>query len=537
MIDLTSFKGEIPKVSDRLLPTGYAAEAKNCDLDGGNLQAMKGTTFIQDVAAGTQTIFKMASSFLAWGSVVDVVRSLVADSGNRMLFSGAGYPKETNEALALASPPFPTYTRRLGIPAPTNALTVTLTGSAGSEVACSSSYVYTIAGKWEDGSEVESAPSPPTGVFEIYEGVTPTLTGFVDSSAEGVFTTHFRIYRLNAGNTGAEYQYVDEIYVTESRFDDLVDANDLAEVVPSTYWTSPDEALEGLTATSHGLVFGFKGNTIYPSDVFTTYAYPDAYSLVTESDIVGLGYTGSLVAVLTKTVPYMLLGQDPATLSLQRLGYQQPCVSARSVANIPGGLIYASADGLFRINEAGEGALLTVNLFTKKQWKALGPENLIGVYYDQSYYGFVTGSTTGFRLDLVSGDYRVFELAAPVYGVHYSPEADALYLIVEMAAGRKVVAWGNGPIMDYTWASGEISFSAQKIFTAGMVQGDFSVGDATMMFYVDGLLVHSKSLESDNIFRIPPVRGNVFQVKLEGKATIHRVLFGESVAQIVREVN
>lgn len=533
MIDISGFKGEIPRLANRFLPNNNAAAALNCNLDAGDLQPMKGVTAVQDVAANTTTIFKMQALFLQWAENVNVVRSLVADSGDRILFAGAGYPKETNASLSLISPPYPTNTRRLGIPAPTNALTITLIGTAGANLVREVSYVYTLVGKWEDGSEVESAPSPPTAVFKVYSGITLRLTGFTDAVAAGAFTTHFRIYRLNAGNVGAEYQYVHEMAVTTITYDDTKTDDDLGEVLPTTTWAAPVDTLAGLIATSHGLVFGFKGNTIYPSEVSILYAFPAEYSLTTESDMVGMGYTGSLVIALTKTVPYVLIGQDPFTLSIKRLGYQQKCVAARSIVNIPGGVVYASPDGLYLIDESGGGSLITEKLFARKQWKALSPENLFGFYHDESYIGFFSGTKNGFALHLGTGEYKPLVMAQNVYGGAYSADADILYLIQTKGVIREIVSFQTGTIADYSWTSKVFEINSREFYTTAKVNGDFSAGTVTLTFYVNGVLAATKTVADDKIFRVALPAGNSFQVKAAGKAKINRILLGRSVSEIV----
>lgn len=533
MIDIQGFKGEIPRVSNKLLPVEYAASSINCDLESGSLQPVKANSSIMDVAADIKTIHDMDGSFLQWAEAVNVVKSLVADSGNRIMYTGAGYPKDTNAALSLVSPPFPTNTRRLGIPGPTNPLVLNLVGTAGADVVHSSSYVYTIVGKWEDGSVVESAPSPPTAVFDVYSGITPRLTGFTNASAAGAYTTHFRLYRLNDGDISSEYQYVDEMTVSNGTYDDNVTADDLGEVLPTAEWTAPEEALTGLIATSHGLTFGFKGNTIFPSEIFIPYAFPSSYGLPTESDIVGLGYTGSLVVVLTETVPYILIGQDPLTLSLKRLGYNQKCVSARSIVNIPGGVVYASPDGLYLINEAGAGNLITKKLFKKKQWEALGPENLFGFYYDESYVGFFAGTNTGFSLHLETGEYKVIETDNAVYGGTYSAYADLLYLIQTKSAVREIVSFQSGTLADYTWVSKVFETSHRRGYTAGRVRGDFTAGSVTLSFYVGGVFAGSKTVSDDRIFRLNIPGGTSFQIKATGKATVDRILIGRSAIEVV----
>ncbi len=536
MIDISGFKGEIPKISNKLLPAEYASSSVNCDFESGNLQPVNGNTPIQDVEAGITTIHDMDGSFLQWAENVNVVKSLVADSGNRIMFTGAGYPKETNAVLSLVSSPFPTTTRRLGIPAPTNTLTISLEGVPGEDVVHSSSYVYTLVGKWEDGSEVESAPSPPTGVIDFYSGITPRLSGFTDATATGVYVTHFRIYRLNNGYSGSEYQYVDEMAVVTTTYDDSKTDDDLGEVLPTTEWTCPEETLSGLIATSYGLVFGFKGNTVYPSEVFIPYAFPASYSMPTESDIVGLGDTGGVVVVLTKTVPYLLVGQDPLTMSLRRLGYKQKCVSARSIVNIPGGVVYASPDGLYHINEAGTGSLITNKLFKKKQWKALGPENLLGFYYDESYVGFFAGTKTGFSLHLETGEYKPITTDENVHGGTYSAYADMLYLVQTKAATREIVSFQSGSSSDYSWISKLFETNSRRSYTAGKVTGNFTAGSVTLSFYVDGVLSATKEVSNDKIFRIKLPGGRSLQIKVEGMATVDRIMIGLSVIEIVRAV-
>ncbi|RLB94834.1 MAG: hypothetical protein DRH26_00095 [Deltaproteobacteria bacterium] len=540
MIDISQFAGEIPKLSYKLLPVNAAEVATNCDIETGRLQASKGVSSVTDVATGTQTIYRMNSGkFLQWTDKVNVVKSLVADSGYRILFSGDSYPKDTNADLALGSSSYPAATRRLGIPAPDTALTIGINGTPedDAEVLRACSYVYTIVGKWEDGSEVESAPSPPTAVIDQYDGVTFELSGFVNSELAGVYTTHYRMYRLNSGNYGAEYQFVDDFSTGTTTYPDNVDDADLGEVIPSTEWTSPDASLEGIIATSHGLVFGFVGNTIYPSEVFIPYAYPTVYSLVTESDIVGLGYTGSMVVVLTDTVPYVLIGQDPSTMSIQRLGYQQPCVAERSIVNLPGGVVYASADGLFSIGESGAGSLITKDIFTKTQWNDLSPENLLGFYYNDAYYGFFTGTVNGFRFDLTTGIYDSLSLSQPVYGGEYCPEDDLLYLIQTKSSVREIVSWGQGSYQDYTWKSKGFSSPGLLAYTAGFIQGDFDPGDIVFNLYVNGVLSFTTTIDSDDIFRISPKLGHTFQIEVIGKATIDRIVIGPSVTDIIEVIN
>lgn len=524
-IDLTSFDGEVPRLSDKLLPDANAATAKNCDLNSGSLGQIKGlTSGVMSIGATVATIFRRSSSFLTFTSLVNIVRSFVSSS-DRLIYTGDGYPKEYDGSSHI----------RLGIEAPTGALTIHLTGTAGEDDTTRDiSYVYTRVSKRADGSDVESAPSPPTAVVTVASSVSVAVSGFsVSGLPTGTVVSHYRLYRLTAGTTGAEYQFVMEITTAQGvgEVSDTVSDSDLSgEVLQTTYWTAPDNTLSGLVATSHGMLYGFVGNRVYPSEVFIPYAFPETYSMTVESDVVALGYTGSMVVVLTETVPYLLYGQNPETLELRRLGHPQPCVSARSVVNIPGGVVYAAPDGLFLINEAGQGTLLTKKLFTRDQWAAKGPENIIAFYYDESYLCFFSGAKTGFQISLDTGQYSVYEVPQNIYGGMYSPEDDKLYLIQTAGAARDIASWRTGTVLDYTWKSKIFSFSYLMAMSAGMVQGTF--GSVGLTLYVDGVAQTPITITDDDVFRMPPVQGSDFQVLLEGSASLDRVKIGQSMSEV-----
>ena len=63
MIDISVFKGEIPRLSDKLLPVNYASSAINCNMETGALEPIKGVTSIQDVNASAISIYKMNADF------------------------------------------------------------------------------------------------------------------------------------------------------------------------------------------------------------------------------------------------------------------------------------------------------------------------------------------------------------------------------------------------------------------------------------------------------------------------------------------
>ena len=118
---------------------------------------------------------------------------------------------------------------------------------------------------------------------------------------------------------------------------------------------------------------GFAGNKVYFSETYIPYAFPATYALPTDSDVVALGFNGSSVVAVTKTFPYLFVGQDPSTVSPVKVNYEQACVSARSLVNVPGGVIYATPDGLFFLDASGQGKLLQTKPLLKNNGKTSTP--------------------------------------------------------------------------------------------------------------------------------------------------------------------
>lgn len=540
LINFQPVQGELPASSKKKLPANMASRALNCDFYANNLRPVYGVSLVAGLSADIKTIYKLKDSWLSWPGVVNIAESFVHDSGGRIAFTGSGYPKETNTALAVSGTSYPHQTRRLGIDAPSEAIVLTLSGTAeeDADVVRTVSYVYTRVGKWSDGSTVESAPSYPTAPVDIKSGVTATLSGFNTSSLPGTYVTHFRIYRLNHGSSSSEYQFLKDILASQSSFIDYSSNSDISEdVLSTTHWSHPVENLAGLVSTTHGFMAAFAGNKVYFSEIYIPYAFPATYALPTDSDVVALGFNGSSVVAVTKTFPYLFVGQDPSTVSPVKVNYEQACVSARSLVNVPGGVIYATPDGLFFLDASGQGKLFTDKTFTQKQWEDLNPELMFSFRYNDSYLAFFEGSTEGIEFKLDNGLITRFSTGRPVYGGHYVASDDTLYLIRKNQAGtgREIVAWEkSNELMDYEWKSKTFTFYNSVTMAVAVIKGDFTAGSVVMQVYCDGVLSATKTVSNEGLLTWAPVRCNEVVIKFYGKATIDDVSVASSAMEIFK---
>lgn len=91
MLDITTFRGEIPKAHPRQLPEGFAQIAQQTRLERGVLTPYRTPVLDKQLAASYQTIYRAPEGWLGWTADVDVVPGPVAT--DRLYYTGNGLPK------------------------------------------------------------------------------------------------------------------------------------------------------------------------------------------------------------------------------------------------------------------------------------------------------------------------------------------------------------------------------------------------------------------------------------------------------------
>ncbi len=131
---ITSFRGEVPRLTPRALPDNGAQIAENTRLFTGDLTAFKQFAPTIGLANGStpiRTIYLLRDAWLSWADDVDVARGAVAGDESYRTYLTApdlyAQPRFTDYALATTgSPPYPVATRPLGVPNPDASPTTTV---------------------------------------------------------------------------------------------------------------------------------------------------------------------------------------------------------------------------------------------------------------------------------------------------------------------------------------------------------------------------------------------------------------------------
>lgn len=558
LIKVTNFSGMVPQQSHKQLPDNGAILAENARLTGGALSAFYSRSSVKALPANLlpyKSIYKFGqtrapanitddSVWFAWTEDTDAVRGQIfKDTNERTFYTNATRAAKTNNELAGTTGDLPNQSIDMGVPAPTATLAPSV-ATIGTGTAEDRYYVWTYVTAWGEESlpALVNVPGAPIVVNPVNAAVLfPSLPGPITNTA-GI--THVRVYRTSTGSIATDYQLVtltlsDGTKTTDApigsvNVKDATNSSELAEVCPSLEWDTPPTGLLGLVNLPNGITVGFKDNTVYFSESYRPYTFPEAYTQTVEFPVVGLGVIGATLVVLTTGNPYVMQGVDPSAISVQKLDVQQACVSKRSIVSLGYGVMYASPDGIVLVD--GNGArVVTKELFTVREWRTTLPENLTSCQYDGQYYGFWTEG--GFILDPNNGNplYSVHDMN--VTAVFNDTRSDSLYLV----EGGSIKKWEGDSTarMAYTWRSKTFELPRHTNFAVAQVLAD-SYGATTLNVYsldsasAEPVLRAAIVPTDDKPFRLPSgFMSKFWELELVGTDTVLSIFVANAASELV----
>lgn len=536
-IRIKYFAGEVPKVHETLLGDTNAQTADDLNFNRGTIQAMDGRTTVQATTrAGTiQSIFKYSDTvWLEWTGDIDASKSPIAnDSYDRVYFTGDGYPKHSyNSVITSGGAPYPAVDYRLGVPAPATP-TANLTGTATDPTSTPETRFYVIT--YVDNLGSEGPPSLPSGEVEWRDGQTVDLT--LPGAPTGAYamtagTAFKRVYRVNTGTTGSVYQYVADVALATTAYNDAVASANLGEALSTTtYDEPPDDTMAGLTLMPGEFFAAFFNNVLCFSEPGFPHAWPTEYQLTTDYPIVGIKAFGNSLLVATEGTPYIVTGVNPGSMSITKMEVAQSCVSKRGMVDMGQSVIYPSPDGLVSIGVTG-GSIISEELFDRDAWQALVPTTINAYLWENKYLAFYNdgAATKAFSIDPLNIQQGVIFYDVYSQAAFNDLEADTLYLV----SGSNIVTWGtNAAAPDtYTWKSKKFISPKAINFSAGQVLAD-GYTTLTLKYYADGVLQHTETVTDGEVFRLPSgFLASSHELTIEGTEQVYEVAIATSVEEL-----
>ena len=290
---------------------------------------------------------------------------------------------------------------KLGVPAPSSAPTVSMTGGTGTPE--SRAYIYT----WVSEYGEEGPPSNPSAVTSGAPDGTWTVTVSNPTAGEAAKRKlkNINIYRAVTSSTGAAtYFLVTTMAIGNTSYADSnpnVAANNQLQ---SLYWSPPPTDMKGMIAMPNGIIAGFRSNEVWFCEPYRPHAWPAPYAVSVDYPIVGLGVIGQTLIVCTTVSPYAISGVNPAYMAMSRIAAISPCTSRGSIVSTPAGVVYASPDGA-ALATPGSVTTITKELITKDKWQdSLPVTNLRSALLNDAYYCWGSYQGLVFQADTFQND-------------------------------------------------------------------------------------------------------------------------------------
>jgi hypothetical protein len=242
---------------------------------------------------------------------------------------------------------------------------------------------------------------------------------------------------------------------------------------------------------------------------------------------------GQSAVLLTNGYPYLMYGADPQSMSTQKMAFPWACLSKRSIVDTGDGTIYASADGLVMIGSDGM-SILTKQIFTIEQWRALNPSSITAALYNGKYvftYTKTDNSRGLYVIDLAGQGALLIasdlNTSTAITAMYVDSRTDTLYIV----QGGNIVRWDRGTALTYTWRSK--TFRAPYAMNFGVAQVIANAYPVTFNVYGDGTLKASKTISSQDPVRLPSgYRARDWQVEVVSSNTVTEVNLSTSVEEI-----
>ena len=309
----------------------------------------------------------------------------------------------------------------------------------------------------------------------------------------------------------------------------------LGWTLTSTTWTAPYPDMKMLTVLPNGVFAASRDRTIYFSEPYRPYAWPDIYAQTLPFEVVGLRAFEGQILVVTSGEPYMVSGAHPEGMTQQRVTASSAAVAEWGVSEVAGRPAYASRDGIVLIEGTRASLDFSRNFWTPELWRQKYGSRLSSiklVSYNDALLGLFD-SGDGFVLHYDEQQPHMVEISETGGYPFTIPGSSAVYLARPTGVVSVVGLDGAAP-RNYVWHSKEFTLPANTSFAVCKI---VVAGSTTVTLYADGVQYHQATATSSNLgevyLRLPsPGRYLRFSLKLEGTGVVRSIELAHSIAEM-----
>ena len=493
--------GMITKISDHLLEPTQAVDCVNIDTERGSIFPLNNWTLVDTISGMYASTYRGAT---VANSVLDDRRSYVYFA-NRLYYTNGTYGSYGLMRIDA------TY-NSTNATAPTVISYGTITSTATNDGLLNGTYAYAYTVIDEDG--IESAPSV------IYTTSVTDKQIDISISADTVneTVTKRRLYRTGGSNpTFNLIAEIDDLVAPYTYTDNTSDLN-VSRIELTTFSDyAPPADIDNLVE-NNGTFFASLGNRVY----FSRSGQPEYWGaldfIVLHAECTGLGIFRDSVVAFTDNDAYVINGYSRDDISLERLPFQEGCISHHSIATLENMLVWTSNNGVCVYN-GSDIHVITRNLL---EWKSsilvdeftfdsldasfdsnLGDSIMFGLGVRGKYYGVSTNKM--YILDIARGTIiSVVELAG-IQSVFYNEVENQIEAVILMEDTdndyKSYVFDTDDELMQGRWKSGRLGGQEGYGVIKDYRKIIFDNTPDYVNVYIDGS--HKLYLENNKEFHLP----------------------------------
>jgi hypothetical protein len=389
--------------------------------------------------------------------------------------------------------------------------------------------------------------------FDIVDGVvTRVIDEYTFEYAQAGAATNW----TTVTNGVIRYDVSEDPGTTEARywglggdysFTDDFDSTKLLDSLETDEYEAPPEDLQGLTQLGNNILAGFVGNELFFSEPNRPHAWPRAYSVVLEHEIVGLAAVAGSLLVTTESYPYVVSVTDPAAgASVTRVDVQYPCLNRKSMVTMPYGIVYATHNGLAVYSPSAGPQIITQENYNSDTWNEdLDPTTLVGAYHDGVYLAAHSGG--GIMYDKFDQNLGHFvDLDVTFSAVWYDALTNRLYFTKKLDS--TIYEWDVAaqPPQTQKWKSKILITPDMLNLGAARVLADYgpsskywaeitdtwntadyewgATGELIFRLWADKQLMLMVNLNNGETFRLPTgYRSDTYEVEVESNLRVRSI--------------
>lgn len=574
MIRIAPFYGEIPRLTPRLLPAGFAQVASDVKLENGALVPINGSRLAETLAGTRASFVKHKSEWIGLTYAANFAQGPIASDRLYIMGQGAARPlmyvdgpggtflplrikrPDTRlEAKVITGDKSKKPEKDRVIELVTQGDRDNIVTEGGDNIVVSTtkliedntdidpdtqvSIIYTYTYVSEYGEESEPAKASKPVVWSTDHIV--RLKNF-DRRENDERVAKIRVYRSQTSASGqTDFFFVKEISPDTKSWDDNPSKFEIAEAIASTDYNEPPDNLEGLIALPNGMMAAFVGKQLYFCEPYLPHAWPQKYILTTDVNIVALAAIGSSVIVLTQGTSYIATGSSPETMVMDKIEDSFPCAAALGVVDLGTGIVFPSADGLVLLTSAGS-QLISRKLMTQDQWQALNPSTFIAGHFNGRYLASyeVDSVRKTIIFDLTGEQPFISRTSDAIEATFHEKPTGRLFILLD---GNKVYEFDDPQEdpRDMNWWSKRHVLSGYANYGCILIEGDDygtsaatsgALTGPTVKVYADGTLVHTETTMNVPM-RLPGgFLASAWEVRVQGDKAVAAITLAGSPSEI-----